>query len=242
MNTEPIEVIEYKGFNINIHPDYDAQCPHDKWDSEPPLAAMYYEHGRPMYSNHGIVFDPCTLETEHVRKHWREMVAELGYSAGWKGLRHMAEDLGFVPSRETLPDFIADCVYDYVEGMTGEGLLEAIERTYFWAGHQTLLASVTGHTQTDYAELLLVASDEWLESSGVEESNVENALKESARLFGQWSFGDVYGYTVTKTCKECGNPHAISQVPGCWGFYGDDHKASGLLDMAQGEIDVEIAG
>lgn len=59
--------------------------------------------------------------------------------------------------------------------------------------------------------------------------------------WNQYLSGDVYGFETyrVKKCSSCGNEEKTF-MDSCWGYYGDDHEASGLLDEARGEIDSRI--
>lgn len=59
--------------------------------------------------------------------------------------------------------------------------------------------------------------------------------------WNQYLSGDIYGFETywVKKCSSCGNGEKTF-VDSCWGYYGNDHEASGLLDAARGEIDSRI--
>ena len=57
-------------------------------------------------------------------------------------------------------------------------------------------------------------------------------LRAEVETYDQYLTGEVYGYKVL-------NPDG-EDVHSCWGFYGDDHEASGLLESAKNEIDYDI--
>jgi hypothetical protein len=52
-------------------------------------------------------------------------------------------------------------------------------------------------------------------------------MQYSADLWGHWAWGDVYGFII----------ESEDFNDSCWGFYGDNHEKSGLLDMARESID-----
>jgi hypothetical protein len=60
-------------------------------------------------------------------------------------------------------------------------------------------------------------------------SKVQEVLEAEVETYDQYLSGDVYGFTATSPEGE--------EVGSCWGFYGDDHEASGLLDHARCDID-----
>jgi hypothetical protein len=58
-------------------------------------------------------------------------------------------------------------------------------------------------------------------------------MESAIELYGQWAWGDVYGYT-------CEDESGEDVGHGCWGFYGSDHNKSGLLESAQDQIDCHL--
>ena len=61
---------------------------------------------------------------------------------------------------------------------------------------------------------------------------IRDYLIGEVETYDQYLTGEVYGYKVL-------NPDG-EDVHSCWGFYGDDHEASGLLESAKNEIDYDI--
>ena len=71
-------------------------------------------------------------------------------------------------------------------------------------------------------------------------------LEGEVRTYNQYVSGEVYGFDMytAGVCTECG--HATRKdEDSCWGFYGSDHKESGLLENAglkslEGWTDVKV--
>ena len=57
-------------------------------------------------------------------------------------------------------------------------------------------------------------------------------LRNEVEQYDQYLTGEVYGYVIRGSDEET--------IDSCWGFYGSDHKASGLLESARGAIDAEL--
>lgn len=53
-------------------------------------------------------------------------------------------------------------------------------------------------------------------------------LKGEIKMLSQWANGEVYGFRIDKLDDSC------------WGFYGDNHEESGLLETARETIDWEV--
>lgn len=97
-------------------------------------------------------------------------------------------------------------------------------------------AQSNGYCQGDSAQVFLAATPEWLDKTGVSPENAEAALKGTLAEYSAWAWGDVYG--VASICRPDGE-----EIDGgsCWGFYGSDHKESGLLDFAESCVTADIA-
>lgn len=64
-------------------------------------------------------------------------------------------------------------------------------------------------------------------------AKIWEVAKSNVELYNDYLSGSVYGYIIKDSD---GN-----DVDSCWGFYGYDHKKSGLLESAESFIDWEIA-
>lgn len=72
----------------------------------------------------------------------------------------------------------------------------------------------------------------------------EEICRPTIELYASWAFGDVYGYVIdmridAPTPED--NPDEWTEgVESCWGFYGRDHRESGLgeaaIDVAEGYL------
>jgi len=61
---------------------------------------------------------------------------------------------------------------------------------------------------------------------------LEEILRNEVKTYDQYLRGEVYGYRVLDKDGD--------EVDSCWGFYGDDHEASGLLEAVRSFIDYEV--
>lgn len=106
------------------------------------------------------------------------------------------------------------------------------------AGIPNKLHESRGHSQGDYAKILIVLSDEYIERVGLKEEHYGDALESSSKLFDSWAWGDVYGFTIEKEDHflrvypdgmEIGDSEWVLEES-CGGFYGRNHRESGLLE------------
>lgn len=80
---------------------------------------------------------------------------------------------------------------------------------------------------------IIYATPARIEEMGVALVDVEKQLQGEIEVYDQYVQGNVYGFTRFKvvTCETC--EHSKEEdIDSCWGFFGDNHKASGLLEAA----------
>lgn len=104
--------------------------------------------------------------------------------------------------------------------------------------------TVTGYSQGDWAEVLVIALPGEIERFGCTEPPTVEQLEATADLYGWWTWGDVYGYIVERWVPAAdAEPEDFDpdfdegewvelDDGSCWGFYGPDHDKSGLEESA----------
>jgi hypothetical protein len=98
----------------------------------------------------------------------------------------------------------------------------------------------TGYSQGDWADVLIVLTDEFFTRTGCEKKNSTEILEGTAKLFDQWAWGDVYGFSVVEisTCNlDCEHEE---DVDSCKGFYGDDFENNGMMDHIPEELHEQL--
>jgi hypothetical protein len=231
------EIQEYKGYRIKIRQDIDAENPFAAWDCEPPILAHYDRAPKAYNDAPENWYDVLRLLPGSVwgRKNrvafLREFILPLGVS-----LRDVAEERRRVGDVETVAELLTEH-----KGAKPEGWGSAIEwmdlaaAILQWGGISALSTQSTGYCQGDVTLLLVVASPDWLNKTGVQLEHVQSQLEGAAELYGHWAWGDVYGVSSIE-----GPDGEEIEDASCWGFYGHDHGKSGLLEHARSAIDYRI--
>jgi hypothetical protein len=114
------------------------------------------------------------------------------------------------------------------------------------AGVIALSTTVTGYSQGDWADLLIIAPPSMQRDYSVtDEALVRKSLEAQAELYRAWAFGDVYGYVIEEMLPRVDPEDASDEdwselVEGgsCWGFYGD-HDESGIIDAINDNLPVK---
>ncbi len=97
-----------------------------------------------------------------------------------------------------------------------------------------------GYCQSSWADVLIVLTDEFFDRTGCKKKNSEEILEGTAKLFDQWAWGDVFGFSAVEvsTC-DLGCEHE-EIVDSCGGFYGNDFENNGMLDHLPKELHEQL--
>lgn len=204
--------MDYKGYEIEIVRDEYAENPWESWDCEPPVIVKSY--GRIKSYGGNVV---CPVLT---RQQIKDNLVDIINLCECTSLLELARRYydGY-----TIVDAVNCAIDDYWRDD-----IDTMAVILSFAGIPNYSGSTQGCSQGDYADVLVVATDEWIKSVGCEPDTIPKQLEYAVKLFGYWAWGDVYGYDIPEIEESC------------FGFYGDDYEKSGLLDAARDSIDWHI--
>ena len=221
MNHDTLEI--GNGYRVNIFADEHSGNPLEDWDREPPLLvfALGNRGGADTFGDFPTIDELVALVPESLWKRGTRVdtLERLGITA---------EEFRFLDTDLTVPDRTVEILEERYQGANTWNELEEYADTL-----STLcdLADIPhergkryGYCQGDIISGICIATPKWREKVGAPEgciSQCENTLD----TYGWWAFGDTYGFEVVTPEGET--------LPGCWGFCGPDHDASGLLDEAK---------
>ena len=220
-----IDTINYRNYSIEIHADDCPDNPWKSWDGNPPYFGK---------AGHALDTD-CAPDVYEI--------TDLIPRSQWAGLAVLAY-YGPANTSFTLrvPEFLQDVrsyelrTWDdqkqHMLDMLDMDCIETLEQLCGLAGLECYAGTSFGHSQSDWTDLLFVATPAWLAETGIATCHVDKALQHAYDLWSAWAWGDVFGYIVT-------SPEG-DEVASCWGFYGDNNETSGLLDSAKEEIEANI--
>ena len=221
-----------------------AENPFEAWDCEPPLLT-YYDGSHGQFN----VYQDAPSCLEYIIRLMPPMFFEHSYFPGGQRMALFRE---FIAPHYTLREFarIKDgegyfmdafsyCLRE-IHGDKPHGWRSALE----WfemaeallklAGIPCLYEQSNGYSQGDSTLCLVILTPEWLKKSGANLEHADSICKSAINLYSSWAWGDVYGYQIKDE-----NGESI-EYDSCWGFYGSDHEASGLLESAKDRIDYAI--
>lgn len=143
------------------------------------------------------------------------------------------EALGFyLQDYDNKEDLVDDIISDSLSNLPNSvkelaSLAEFLGLTYYHA-------IAKGYCQGDWAEALIVPTQKWADSVGVElESIDEKQLKGTFDLFSYWAFGDCYGYVIENSVGEV--------LDACYGFFGISYSKD-LAEQVVENIDLDLIG
>jgi hypothetical protein len=238
------ELLEQIGnFRIYAERDDSPENPFTSWDCNPPTLVFYdrsvtgYAGGK-RDDSAVTVYDFLPLVS---LKKCREILTDL---AGEDDAKRLSKEYG--NARDALGEYV---IWDAINnprywGEAGKyfDLLESLaiaakiphyngQRNGYSQGHCTLV----------FVALLPATLAAWgNDKKWIKEHGAKSA-ESTADLYAAWAYGDVYGYTIAEVIPgdEDEDEDEDEDFTGesCWGYYGDDHEKSGLLEDAYGAVE-----
>lgn len=230
MNTEKLNLSG--GYTAEIAQDDCTENPWENWDCQPPIMVFNLDrhHGRiedyktgltmrdifdlvPLSAfENGAALDALGLPASEIEMPW-DVSADGLNPEGWR-------------------DAIRDCLPDSPTSW-GEAIeyLDKCETLCGLAGIECLNEQSNGYSQGDCARVFLAAMPDWIKETGNSVECIPGSLVSDLRVWSAWAWGDVYG--IASITRPDGSE--VEDVS-TWGFYGDDHKQSGLLESAEDSV------
>jgi hypothetical protein len=254
---------EHNGHRIRAVRDDHPENPFDNWDGTWPMLVRSERGAKPtLYdkTNGPRVDDPLNRISDAQLVHDQITIAKLldttieavtQYSDDFDGSEGQVKY-----SRDA--DFLRTEFQNILDDGREDAKLELYAQLFEIAGVKAHCGMSTGHSQGDWAEVLVVATPEAIKEFGCAEVT-DDDLKAQVKLYGAWAWGDVYGYVIEKpieqpaACANCGSTDndgsdvcadcegdiedvepEYEEIEGgsCWGYYGSDFDESGLEEAA----------
>jgi hypothetical protein len=229
---KPYETIELDGYTANIDLDTIPSNPFEEWDCEPPL--LVFHESLKSYDAPSIGDLVALIPESHFARHNRvELIREFLPDLS---LREFAD--GRVNYGDKVRDWFAEELErEYAEPCRHSGwsyaseYFDLLESLCKLAGVPCYNGQSNGYSQGHSALVLAFATPAWAEKVGAPPETHERQCKDAFDLYSAWAWGDVFGVSSIE------DPEGEDIEGGsCWGFYGRDHKQSGLLEHARSTI------
>lgn len=254
MKEEPIYT-EGKYALFAVH-DQDAQDPYH-WDFMPPMMRF---SGRSHYESmqREREFDASDiirlLKAEHcdTREKREKLLGIWGwypFSRKYTGMIYRTALKCIADERVCYKGKIADAFCDWIKDQDFDepyswrgciSFFDRLEELCEVVGIACINEQSNGYSQGDAYCVFMAATPEWLEETGHSGDDLDT-LKEnlmvSFRTWSAWAWGDCYGYVI-KEINEDGDYVDVNRLEdSVWGYYGYDHKNSGLLEDGKRAIE-----
>jgi hypothetical protein len=221
------------GYTATIKQDIASENPFEGFDCEPPIAVLNWERYHSKLNNYGgPELNLITLLDRLKPQHWQ-------HGAHRRTILACLLFEGF--EVEKGGDF-KETVYEYAQGLSPETWTEwkeyfdAMEGIAALAGIPFYSGISNGYSQGHSARVFIAATSEWAKLVGAPADTLERQCKGAFDLWAAWAWGDVYGVA------EITRPDGEEIEDGsCWGFYGADHDASGLMEHCKAAVEADIA-
>lgn len=225
-------VAHYRGLKIRAANDSDASNPWESDDGLSPLLA--YSDSWLDYTGVDDIESPLTAEhfsDYRLGRDWRKLCSALDCDAAELEREAKESQRGYGGRladirRELLERELSDKRPSGGRSWSSAcDYLDSLESLWQMAGVAALDFQRNGYSQGDSVRGLLVATPRWRAAMGIKPAaDMAADLNGQADLFGQWAFGDCYGWIIEDSDGET--------LDSCWGFYGSDFDKSGLAESA----------
>lgn len=233
---KPIEIIEYKGYEINIHQDQYAESPNN-WANDDIFLIYDHREFNVQYDGFKVLDVYNYLEAKHYYNNANETLKRAKNNLRSNKLLGNKSEIKYYKevltrAREVKKEWI-DELNNYDDYSNKYEIFPLY--AYIHSG-VSLSLSKTGYPftcrfDTSMEGFIFVKKDvKWV-----------HPLNEVAQsLVDSWNnclSGNVYGFVITKDnyCKCCKN-NSIDEIDSCWGFYGN-YNENGMVDECKAIID-----
>ena len=221
------------GYTVDIHIDEHSANPFEDWDCEPPIA-VFCERKIENYKggdlNLPVLLSHIPAEKWETREGKREVANALPWSLREIGeaMRGYYGDQTFRDAVEELAGESAPCGW----GDAGE-YFDTMERVAHVAGVPCYNGQSNGYSQGGSALVFVAALPDWVGKVGAG-GDLREQCRATFELWSAWAWGDVYGVATMY------RPNGEEIKDGsCWGFYGGDHKKSGLMAHCESMVEYD---
>jgi hypothetical protein len=230
------ETIKIDGYTVTVEQDESPANPFKEFDCEPPTLTFY--EGLTSYGDVPSVADlVAMIPDEHFARGKRVSFIRGNLNVSLKS---------FATERNYQGDSIRDAFTRELLDVNPEpssrswraatDYFEMLEWLCKLAGIPACYEQSNGYSQGDSALVMAFATPEWVKKVGAGGS-LEAQCKGACDLYSAWAWGDVYG--IASITAPDGEELEDGSV---WGFYGSDHKKSGLLESATDSIEYHKKG
>ena len=230
MRDKAIEVIDYKGYQINIHNDSDPMDPVREFDQ---LGTMVCFHRRYNLGHKHNYNNSTDFLMELAKEGDSTVEGKIEYwenGNGWNTLRKMGH--------EKASKFAEDNISAIIKKSLEANYIILPLYLYDHSGITISTGPFSCPWDSGQIGYIYITKEKarkeynWKYMTKSRIKKIIGYLEGQVETYDQYLTGDVYGYRISNEDDD--------HIDSCWGFFGHDHKESGLLEYAENAIDCEL--
>jgi hypothetical protein len=208
---------------LEIIQDSNPQNPFDSMDGLYPCITEYKDYSKGDIDRYLTSY----LNYNQIVRHQKRLCKMMDVD-------YETEILRYYPESEDRINSIIDALYDFIsESMKNKAkFCNEFNIKYLYNISR-------GYSQGDASWVFICWTPEFEKVTGLTYNKVtESDMEGTFDLYGYWAWGDCYGFKVINktTCDHCGETHE-EELDSCWGFYGNDHFKSGLVEHVRHQFE-----
>ncbi len=210
-----VDTIEYKGFDIEIVLDEVPTNPFTYIDGLPCILVAGDRYTASYNDDENYVKYLPDLTREEIKNNRSDIKRLLSYGSMitfWDKVGRYDYS-----NCEDFTEVVNTFLQERYEEERGSSKWELLEEILGMKGINCYKTTLRGYVQSAWCDVIAIGDD------------TDEYLSSACKLYGDWAFGDVYGYRIEELEESC------------YGFYGIDHVESGLLEYAKNAIDSHIS-
>lgn len=242
MEKELLETIN--GFRIYAVQDDCPENPFTSWGCNPPILTFYDRHLTGYASGRENPYAVTVYDflPRVSLKKCKEIFADL---AGEEEAKWFSKE--YDNARDGLAEWVArDGIDNPSYWSESEKYFDLLESLANAAKIPCYNGTVSGYSQGDTTRVFVAITPdtqkEWGNDKKWFAEHGAKSAESTADLYAAWAFGDCYGYEIYEVIPgdedgEDEEEREDDTGESCWGYYGTDHKESGLLEAARSTVE-----
>jgi hypothetical protein len=227
-------------YKLEIWKDDFSTNPFEDTDCEPDLRSYNRSYSEwAVESLYWTVYKALYNKPNLVRRHQKVIADLVEYDLDWANERRLTSD-----------EKVDEIMSEITDDLNNEVLYKLAQI----AKLPSMLHESRGYSQGDWSQVLIILTDEFFERTGCDRRKSKEIMDGTAKLYDNWAWGDVYGFTIyereefVKIPREEYNEGNFDnledevewkEVDSCGGFFGDNFETNGISEHIPSEYGLD---